>query len=305
MPFAGYEMPVYYPSGILSEHKWTREKAGLFDVSHMGQATLLGADFAIVALALEKIVPADVQGLKPGQQRYTQLLNHEGGVIDDLMVVRGKKDGEVHLVVNASRKEIDYHWIRGHLDPGVSLNPHDDLALLALQGPKAADVIAALWPKIHELAFMQTASVLFNGISVFVSRSGYTGEDGFEISLKGGDAAKLWEILLADKRVKPIGLGARDSLRLEAGLCLYGHELDETISPVEASLGWSIAKPRRETGGFIGAARVQDEMRRGVVRKRVGIKPEGRAPAREGTEIHDGTMARKSALSLRVALAPA
>jgi aminomethyltransferase len=287
VPFAGYEMPVQYPTGVMAEHNWTRSNAGLFDVSHMGQATLRGPDFKTAAKALEKLLPADVLGLSIGQQRYSQLLNDDGGIIDDLMLTRGGRDGEIYLVVNASRKEVDYAWFNTHLPPDVILKTRDDLALLALQGPAAANVLSRFDESATSMGFMQSGALRIGGIDVHASRSGYTGEDGFELSVFAKDVEKLWGLLLGDERVKPIGLGARDSLRLEGGLCLYGHELDETTSPNEAGLLWSIAKRRREEGGFIGAARVQKELAQGVLRKRVGIKPEGRAPARDGTEIQN------------------
>ena len=289
VPFAGYEMPVQYPTGILAEHNWTRENAGLFDVSHMGQATLHGPDFDTTARALEKLVPADILGLAIHQQRYTQLLNETGGIIDDMMVTRGSRDGEIFLVVNASRKEVDYAWIEARLPENVQLKRRDDLALMALQGPKAETVLAALDRRAAGFAFMQNGPLALSGIDLHASRSGYTGEDGYELSVAGKDAARLWNLLLANPVVKPVGLGARDSLRLEGGLCLYGHELDETTSPNEAALLWSIAKRRREEGGFTGASRVQGELKSGTSRTRVGIKPEGRAPAREGTEIRDAS----------------
>jgi aminomethyltransferase len=287
VPFAGYEMPVQYSTGVLAEHNWTREHAGLFDVSHMGQATLRGPDFETTARALEKLIPADVLGLEKGQQRYSQLLNEQGGILDDLMFIRAGRDGEIYLVVNAGCKDNDYAWIEKHLPSTINFRVRNDLALLALQGPKAAAVLAKLAPETSAMAFMHTADVVLGGINCFVSRSGYSGEDGFEISVFENDVVALWALLLGDGDVKPIGLGARDSLRLEAGLCLYGHELNETISPIEAGLQWSIAKRRREEGGFIGAARVQRELRDGVLQKRVGIRPDGRAPARDGTEIQD------------------
>jgi aminomethyltransferase len=287
VPFAGYEMPVQYPAGVMAEHNWTRQHAGLFDVSHMGQATLRGPDFETTARFLETLVPADVLGLAKHQQRYSQLLNDDGGIIDDLMFIRGGRDGEVYLVVNAGCKESDYRWIEKHLPENIKLRTRSDLSLLALQGPKAETILARLSPEITNLKFMQTADVVLNGINCYVSRSGYSGEDGFEISVFENDVLNLWNLLLADAEVKPIGLGARDSLRLEAGLCLYGHDIDESTSPIEAGLQWSIAKRRREEGGFIGAARVQLELRDGPKRKRVGIKPAGRAPAREGTEIQN------------------
>lgn len=287
VPFAGYDMPVQYPAGILTEHNWTRESAGLFDVSHMGQCLLVGDSFEAVAKAMEALVPADILSLKPRQQRYSQFLGEDGGTLDDLMITRHAQDGTLYVVVNAGRKDHDYGWMEKHLPQGVSLKRLDDLSLVALQGPKAEEVLAKLAPHVKDIPFMSYADVEIGGIKAQVSRSGYTGEDGFEISVSSADAAKLWNLLLADPLVKPVGLGARDSLRLEGGLCLYGHELDETISPVEADLVWSIQKRRRTDGGFIGAARVQKELAEGVSKKRVGIKPEGRAPARDGTVITD------------------
>jgi aminomethyltransferase len=286
--FAGYEMPVQYPSGIVAEHLHTREAAGLFDVSHMGQAILIGPDHDSVAKAIEKLVPADILGLEPGQIRYSQLTNAEGGIIDDLMITRPREgDGKLMLVVNASRKAVDYEWLRGNLAEGVTLEPVEDRALIALQGPKAAEVMARHCRQADELAFMTAAQLTFDGIDCTVSRSGYTGEDGFEISVAEADAVRLAEALLAEPEVKPIGLGARDSLRLEAGLCLYGHDIDETTSPVEAGLTWSIGKRRRAEGGFCGSERILSDLTGNAVRKRVGIKPEGRAPAREGAMIQD------------------
>ena len=292
VPFAGYEMPVQYPTGILAEHNWTRESAGLFDVSHMGQCFIVGPDFETTARAMEKIVPADILGLSPHQQRYSQLLSGDGGILDDLMITRAAYkgyEGWLYVVVNAARKEHDYAWIAAHLPEGVTFKPGEGMALLALQGPKAEDVLAKFVPAVRGLGFMHYGSLSIDGIEAHVSRSGYTGEDGFEISVYDKDVVRLWNLLLADPVVKPIGLGARDSLRLEAGLCLYGHDIDETTSPVEADLMWSIAKRRRAEGGFIGAARVQRELQNGAKRKRVGIKPDGRAPARDGTVITDMT----------------
>ena len=282
VPFAGYEMPVQYPMGVLNEHKWTRENAGLFDVSHMGQWDITGVD---VASAFEKLVPADVQGLSDGQQRYSQFLNASGGIIDDLMITR--RGAALYVVVNAGCKDSDLAHAQSLLPGSVQIMPRDDLALLALQGPKAEMVLARLHAGVRDLRFMHAAAFELNGVPVQVSRSGYTGEDGFEISVASRDAEKLWKLLLADERVKPVGLGARDSLRLEAGLCLYGHDIDQTTSPIEAGLQWSIPKRRRTEGGFVGAVRVQSDLASGVLRKRVGIKPDGRAPAREGTEVQD------------------
>jgi aminomethyltransferase len=287
VPFAGYEMPVQYPTGILTEHNWTRSHAGLFDVSHMGQAFVVGPDHATTAAAMEVIVPADVAGLKPQQIRYSQLLNERGGILDDLMITRFANDGWLYIVCNASRKAHDFDHIEKHLSHGIKLQRSKGMSLLALQGPKAEAVLARLNPSVPTIPFMHYASLKLGDIAAHVSRSGYTGEDGFEISIADHAAPKLWSMLLADVDVKPIGLGARDSLRLEAGLCLYGHDIDETTSPVEGDLLWSIQKRRRTEGGFIGAPRVQSEIVHGPPRKRVGIKPEGRAPAREGTVVTD------------------
>ncbi|MCB1506815.1 MAG: glycine cleavage system aminomethyltransferase GcvT [Hyphomicrobiaceae bacterium] len=292
VPFAGYEMPVQYPMGILKEHLWTREKAGLFDVSHMGQAYLVSADkkHETAARFLEQLVPAALVELKPGQQRYTQLTNDDGGIIDDLMVTRSEEDvrrGVLVLVVNAACKETDFARIAALADTTKSfrLVPNRHYALLALQGPMAVDVLGAIAPEVATMEFMSARRIDLAGISAHVSRSGYTGEDGYEISVLADDVVRLWDMLLADERVAPIGLGARDSLRLEAGLCLYGHDIDETTSPVEAGLTWSIQKRRRSEGGFPGAERIKREFAEGTSRVRVGIMPEGRAPAREGTEV--------------------
>lgn len=288
VPFAGYEMPVQYSTGVMAEHNWTRENAGLFDVSHMGQCFVMSDSFAASAAAMERLVPADIAGLEPKQQRYSQFLNENGGTLDDLMITRADytgSEGWLYVVVNAGCKAADYVHIARHLPQGVTFKAAEDMALFALQGPKAQAVLAKYVPAIADLKFMFYEPVNIAGMAVHLSRSGYTGEDGFELSVFDKDAVALWTLLLTDSSVKPIGLGARDSLRLEAGLCLYGHELNEDISPIEAGLQWSIAKRRREEGGFIGAARVQKELRDGPTRKRVGIKPDGRAPARQGTEI--------------------
>jgi len=288
VPFAGYEMPVHYPLGILREHLHTRGQAGLFDVSHMGQALLMGPKHAITAAALEALLPADICNLKPGQQRYSQLLNDSGGIIDDLMVTRPNAesdDGRLLLIVNAARKEVDYAHIAARLPAGVHLLPAAERALLALQGPAAARILGQLSSQAPRLGFMQAAAVRLGAVETHVSRSGYTGEDGFEISVPAEHAEALWQLLLKDEAVQPIGLGARDSLRLEAGLCLWGHDIDETTSPVEAGLSWSVQKRRRSEGGFPGASRIQAELAGGPQRKRVGIRPDGRAPARDGTQI--------------------
>ena len=290
VPFAGYEMPVQYPTGILTEHNWTRAHAGLFDVSHMGQCAITGPDFETTAKFMEALVPADVLGLEPGQQRYSQLLRADGGILDDLMITRSTwkgMEGSLYVVVNAGRKHEDYAHFGKHLPRGIELKRWDHLALVALQGPNAANVLAKLDPSSRDIKFMHSARLSLQGITAHVSHSGYTGEDGFEISVANEDASKLWQLLLANPDVKPVGLGARDSLRLEAGLCLYGHDIDETTSPVEADLLWSIQKRRRTEGGFLGAERVLKEIAGGPARKRVGIKPEGRAPAREGTIVTD------------------
>lgn len=291
VPFAGYSMPVQYGLGILKEHLHTREKAGLFDVSHMGQAFLSGPDHETTAQALEALVPGEILKLGEGRLRYTMLLNDEGGILDDLMVTRlpgAENDGRLMLVVNAACKEADYAHLSKHLPDNVRLERADDRALLALQGPKAAEVLAKFCPDAAGLGFMTAGPMVFDSIDCHVSRSGYTGEDGFEISVPASDAETVARRLLGEADVEPIGLGARDTLRLEAGLCLYGHDIDETTSPVEADLVWSMSKRRREEGGFPGAERIQRELRDGPSRLRVGIRPEGRAPAREGTEILDG-----------------
>ena len=280
VPFAGYAMPVQYPAGIIAEHLWTREKAGLFDVSHMGQIRLDGAD---AAAALEALVPGELQALGLGRQRYTLFTSPSGGILDDLMVTNA--GDHLFVVVNAGCKHEDLAHMRAHLGSGVAITPMFDRGLLALQGPMAAAVMADLSPASAQMKFMSGQALDVGGIACFVTRSGYTGEDGYEISVSASDATALAEKLLADERVAPIGLGARDSLRLEAGLCLYGHELDETTSPIEAGLAWSIQKRRRDEGGFPGAERILAELRMRPARMRVGIRPEGRAPAREGTEI--------------------
>ena len=287
-PFAGYDMPIHYRAGVLAEHLHTRKFAGLFDVSHMGQAVIEGADHAAVAGFVETLCPADFLNLAPGRQRYTQLLNDEGGIVDDLMAARpAGADGALRLVVNASRKAVDYALIRSRLPSNIRLTPLPETALIALQGPRAASTLARLAPGegLETMAFMSARPARIAGLETFVSRSGYTGEDGYEISLASTPAESFVRILLAEPDVAPIGLGARDSLRLEAGLCLYGHELDETVDPIEAALAWSIQKRRRAEGGFPGDRRIQDALASGPSRQLVGLRPDGRAPAREGTEI--------------------
>ncbi|HZZ60491.1 MAG TPA: glycine cleavage system aminomethyltransferase GcvT [Roseiarcus sp.] len=287
-PFAGYDMPIQYASGVLAEHLHTRKAAGLFDVSHMGQALLEGADQASVAAFLETLAPADVLNLAPGRQRYTQLLNESGGIVDDLMVTRPPgAEGVLRLVVNAARKAVDFALVRERLPAGVRLMPLEDAALIALQGPLAAPILARLAPGegLESMPFMSARPARLTEAETFVSRSGYTGEDGYEISLPADVAETFARLLLAQPGVAPIGLGARDSLRLEAGLCLYGHELDESVDPVEAALAWSIQKRRRVEGGFPGAERILSALVNGPKRLRVGLRPDVRAPAREGTVI--------------------
>ena len=279
VPFAGYEMPVQYPAGILKEHLHTREKAGLFDVSHMGQGFLSGE-----TAALERLTPADVAGLQEGMQRYGLLLTDAGTIKDDFMFSRLAGESDLYLVVNAGTKEGDFAYIGEALTGKAKLTPRFDRALLALQGPLAAQVLERHSPGISNLTFMKVVRATVAGAPAIISRTGYTGEDGFEISIEGGDAERVARALLGESEVLPIGLGARDSLRLEAGLCLYGHDIDESRNPAQANLMWSIGKRRKEAKDFPGAASIV-----GVAQaiKRVGIRPEGRAPAREGAEIAD------------------
>ncbi|MGN6490313.1 MAG: glycine cleavage system aminomethyltransferase GcvT [Devosia sp.] len=297
VPFSGYSLPVQYPAGIIAEHKWTREHAGLFDVSHMGPSFLVldeksgdgEADHAAVAALVEPLVCGDILGLKPGQIRYTLLLNNEGGAYDDLMIARPAGEGwggALYIVVNAGTKEADFQRLAAASLGKATLNRSDHAALLALQGPEAADVIRGIIPAAADLAFMHYDSFDFEDTRLVISRSGYTGEDGFELLVDPSHAGKLWDRLLADERVKPVGLGARDSLRLEAGLPLYGHDLDETVSPVEAGLNFAVARRRREAADFPGATRILGELGGVLERVRVGLFVEG-APAREGAAILD------------------
>jgi aminomethyltransferase len=288
VPFAGYAMPVQY-QGVLAEHLHCRANAALFDVSHMGQATLSGPG---AAAALERLVPGDLLGLRHGRQRYTLLTNEAGGILDDLMVAN-LGDDRLLLVVNASRKDDDFTHIAAGLPQGVALLAYPDHALLALQGPMAAAVVARLSPEAGQLPFMGVAAVALDGIPCIVSRSGYTGEDGFEISVGAEHAEALADSLLQHQEVAPAGLGARDSLRLEAGLCLYGNDIDELTTPVEAGLTWTIGKRRRANWDFPGAAAIRDQLEHGAARYRVGVRPDGRAPARALTAIvaQDGTAA--------------
>ena len=285
--FAGYAMPVQYPSGILKEHAHTRQQAGLFDVSHMGQVCLAGGG---AAEALESLVPIDVIGLAPGQQRYALFTNDEGGILDDLMITNA--GDYLFVVVNANCKAQDIAHLRGHLAAHCDIRVLEDRALMALQGPAAGAVLARLAPASRDMVFMTAAELEVSGIRCFVTRSGYSGEDGFEISVPAADAEALARLLLEQEEVAPIGLGARDSLRLEAGLCLYGQDIDTGTTPVEAALTWALSKARRadgaRPGGYPGAEVIMGQLAEGAPRKRVGLKPEGRAPVREGAELVDG-----------------
>ncbi len=278
VPFAGYEMPVQY-DGVMPEHNHTRTHAGLFDVSHMGQTRLTGDE-----AALEAVITADLAALGAGEQKYSLLLNDKGGIKDDFMVSRPDDKG-LFLVVNAACKRGDFDYIAATIGDRATLIEMPERALLALQGPDAGAVMAEHAPEAAKMVFMQAGWFEIAGMDVMISRSGYTGEDGFEISVAIDEAEKLARLLLKDDRVKPIGLGARDSLRLEAGLCLYGHDMDETITPIEAALTWAIAKSRRERADFAGAEVILDQIANKPAKKRVGIQPKDRAPAREGTEI--------------------
>src|SRR5579859_5094217 len=288
VPFAGYEMPVQYATGVLREHLHTRQAAGLFDVSHMGQIVLRAQSGAPedAALALERLVPQDILGIANGRQRYAQFTNKTGGILDDLMVANF--GGYLFLVVNAACKEADEAHLRAHLSDVCKIEALPDRALLALQGPKAEAVLAKFCPDALSMRFMDSGPRRVAGFDCFVSRSGYTGEDGFEISVPAEDADALAKLLLDNSDVLPIGLGARDSLRLEAGLCLYGHDIDTTTTPVEAGLEWAIGQRRRREGGFPGGAVILQQLANGAPRCRVGILPEGKAPAREHTEIRVG-----------------
>jgi aminomethyltransferase len=289
VPFAGYSMPVQYPLGVMKEHLHCRAAAGLFDVSHMGQVILSGESWDAVALAFETLVPMDVLGLEDGRQRYGFFTNDAGGIEDDLMFAR--RGDDLFVVVNAACKVADIARMRAALEPEVSVTELADRALIALQGPLAVDVVAAMDARAAEMRFMDIADLDLGGIAVWASRSGYTGEDGFEISVADGDAVTLAEALLAQGAVEAIGLGARDSLRLEAGLCLYGNDIDAATTPVEGALNWAIQKVRRSggtrEGGFPGAVVILDQLNTGALRKRVGLLPEGRAPMREGVAVFD------------------
>lgn len=289
VPFAGYDMPVQYRGGIIAEHLHTRGQASLFDVSHMGQFFLEGPG---VNEMLESLVPADLLGLAEGRQCYTQLTNEAGGVRDDLIVTRTGPE-QFFLVLNASCKDDDRAWITSALAPGQALRELEAQGLLALQGPAARAALVELVPEAGALTFLQGARCSFQGVDLYVTCSGYTGEDGFEISVAPENVEAVARALLAQGAVEPAGLGARDSLRLEAGLCLYGHELTAETSPVEAGLTWSIGKARRpdgeRAGGYPGADRIARELADGVARRRVGLAVEGRRPVREGQAVLDGT----------------
>jgi aminomethyltransferase len=292
VPFAGYEMPVQYPAGVMKEHLHTRDAAGLFDVSHMGQVILRAKSGRVedAALALETLVPVSLLALSEGRQRYALFTNEDGGILDDLMVAN--RGDHLFLVVNAACKDADIEHLRAHLSETCDIQQITDRALVALQGPKAEAALASLVPGVAAMKFMDVASFDWDGSTLWVSRSGYTGEDGYEISLPSVDAARFCERLVALDAVEPIGLGARDALRLEAGLCLYGSDIDTTTSPVEGALEWAIQKARRRggerEGGFPGADRILKELEHGASRRRVGLLPEGRAPMRAGTEIFAG-----------------
>ena len=290
VPFAGYQMPVQYSAGVMAEHLHTRLAAGLFDVSHMGQVILQPrATYKATALAFESLMPVDVLAVAPGRQRYGLFTNDTGGILDDLMFAN--RGDHVFVVVNAGCKAADIAHMTAHLSDVCDVIPVVDRALLALQGPLAEVALAQLVPGVAAMRFMDAVIMSWHGVDLWISRSGYTGEDGFEISVPDAVAHDLATTLLAMPEVKPIGLGARDSLRLEAGLCLYGHDINETTSPVEAGLTWAIQKSRRSggarAGGFPGAARIMDELANGPDRIRVGLRPDGRAPMREGTSLFD------------------
>lgn len=288
--FAGYALPVRYPAGIMAEHNQCRESAAMFDVSHMGQARLVGPDHETVAKALEALTPSAFTKLGLGRMRYSVLLNADGGIIDDFIVTRPEDpalDGTLMLVVNGACKEGDYAHLEANLPDSIKLERLDDKALIAIQGPKAVEALARHSAKADALTFMSMTSDVIDGIEVVISRCGYTGEDGFELSVDAADAEKLARLLLSEPEIEPSGLGARDSLRLESGLCLYGQDLTNEIDPAEADLGWAIQKRRREEGGFPGEGRILKGLEDGPARIRVGLKLDGKAPAREGADIQD------------------
>jgi aminomethyltransferase len=285
--FAGYEMPVQYRLGILGEHQHTRKKAGLFDVSHMGQVILSGQSYEETALALEKVLPMDVLGLEIGRQRYGFLTTDEGGILDDLMF--SNRADHIFVVLNAACKDSDIKYLRSLLEPNISIKEIESRALIALQGPASEAVLGKYHPQIKNMKFMDVETLTIDGAECWISRSGYTGEDGFEISIPAEAAEPITRSILSNQNVEFIGLGARDSLRLEAGLCLYGHDIDQATTPVEASLTWAIQKARRSNGsrasGFIGSEIILKQLAGGTNKKRVGLLPQTRAPMREGVEI--------------------
>ena len=284
--FAGYHMPVQY-EGIMAEHLWVRESAGLFDVSHMGQLVFTGEGADV---ALEALLPGDIKGLGEARMRYSLLLAENGGILDDLMVTRRRQEeggDEIYMVVNGATKYDDIAYLLDHLSDDITINILEDQALLAVQGPKAVTALSRIVPGVEALTFMTAGAFDWNGTPLWISRSGYTGEDGFEISVPAEAAVALADALTAEPEVKPIGLGARDSLRLEAGLPLYGHDLDPETTPVMADLGFALSKRRREEGNFLGAERILLEREQGAVVKRVGLVVEGRQPVREGAAVVD------------------
>ena len=295
--FAGYEMPVQYRLGILGEHQHTRKKAGLFDVSHMGQVILSGQSYEETALALEKVLPMDVLGLEIGRQRYGFLTNDDGGILDDLMF--SNRGDHIFVVLNAACKDSDIKYLRSLLEPNISIKEIESRALIALQGPASEAVLGKYHPQIKNMKFMDVETLPIDGSECWISRSGYTGEDGFEISIPAEAAEPITRSILSNQNVEFIGLGARDSLRLEAGLCLYGHDIDQATTPVEASLTWAIQKARRSNGsrasGFIGSEIILKQLAGGTNKKRVGFLPQTRAPMREGVEIF-GTETSKDAI---------
>ena len=287
--FAGYEMPVQYGLGILSEHQHTRAKAGLFDVSHMGQVILRGRSYQETALALEKLLPTDVLGLEVGRQRYGLLTTNSGGILDDLMF--SNRGDHIFIVLNAACKNSDIKHLKSLLEPEILVEEVLNRALIALQGPASETVLGELNPQVKNMKFMDVETLLVSGVECWISRSGYTGEDGFEISIPAADAELVTRSILSNENVEFIGLGARDSLRLEAGLCLYGHDINQATTPVEASLTWAIQKVRRangeRAGGFIGSKIILKQLDEGTERKRVGFLPQTRAPMREGVEVFE------------------
>ena len=280
VPFAGYEMPVQYSYGIVEEHKLTRSNAGLFDVSHMGQLSIEGNED--LAAELEKIIPTDLKNIKLNQSKYSFLTNENGGIYDDLIVTKVERG--FNIILNAARKDNDYKIIKNALGGKFKLKLHEDLSLIALQGPKSSEILKKSINGVSSLKFMNGDKFSYNGKDIYITRSGYTGEDGFEISIPN-ELVENFAKKLITQGVKPIGLGARDTLRLEAGLCLYGHDINETTSPIEANLKWAISKRRREEGGFVGYSKIKSDMNGSLTRLRVGVKPEGKIIAREGVKI--------------------